>query len=215
MTLPKALISDLDGVLCDHSHRLHHVDVRFADKTGWTNESIPISECPYGHAMTENVWKDKNGKKWKPDWDAFYAGIPNDGVNFWCRLIITEVVMAQYQDYECKVLFVTARPEKCRPQTEAWISNHNMACVLQRKKLFMRPDFLPIHLKMGKPTQGIIENEKNHLVRKPDHRPAHEVKREIYKKEIAGKYDVLFVLEDDERCAEMYRSLGLTVLLCK
>ena len=40
----------------------------------------------------------------------------------------------------------------------------------------------------------------------------HEVKREIYEREIKDKYDVLFVLEDHEKCARMYKELGLTVL---
>ena len=115
MTLPKAIIVDLDGTLCDHRHRLHFVENEWksiletfgeiplgihevmdedqegvlyrADLTekGWIN-----SEFIGGHLMLLPVpdithWRKAN---WKPDWEAFYAAMDKDGVNEWCDFIL-------------------------------------------------------------------------------------------------------------------------------
>lgn len=53
------------------------------------------------------------------DWDSFYAGIPKDYPNPWCK----ELVKMYWQNgYE--IIFVTGRPEKFRKQTEAWLLEH-------------------------------------------------------------------------------------------
>lgn len=44
------------------------------------------------------------------------------------------------------------------------------------------------------------------------YKPGEECKKEIYEKHIKGKYNILFVLEDNNRCVEMWREQGLTCL---
>lgn len=44
------------------------------------------------------------------------------------------------------------------------------------------------------------------------YKPGEECKKEIYEKHIKGKYNVLFVLEDNCKCVDMWRSEGLICL---
>jgi len=45
-----------------------------------------------------------------------------------------------------------------------------------------------------------------------DHRPDFEVKRELWEKNVKGKYNVLYVLDDRKQVIDMWREQGLTVL---
>lgn len=42
-----------------------------------------------------------------------------------------------------------------------------------------------------------------------DERRDDVVKKEIYERDIAGKYNVLFCMDDRQRCVDLWRSLGL------
>lgn len=90
---PLAVI-DLDGVVADVRHRLHHLDS-------------------------------------KPrDWDAFFAGIPDDPVLPEGRAVVDRLA----GDHE--VVYLTGRPERTRSDTESWLERHR----LPRGKLIMRRD---------------------------------------------------------------------------
>lgn len=82
------------------------------------------------------------------------------------------------------IIFVSGRDEICREETMDWLLKYTP----KRKaiKLFMRP--------IG------------------DHRKDVEIKREIYQREIEGKYNVLGVFDDRDQVIELWRSLGLTTL---
>jgi hypothetical protein len=97
------------------------------------------------------------------------------------------------------LLFVTDRPEKHRKKTEEWLYE-GFSFDYKGTRLSMRPDYV----KWAEQDTNI-----------QDKRHPHEVKREIYEREIKDKYDVLFVLERSGEDAEMYRELGLTVLEVK
>ena len=47
-----------------------------------------------------------------------------------------------------------------------------------------------------------------------DSRKDSVIKREIYEKEIKGKYNIIAIFDDRNQVVEMWRSLGLTVLQC-
>jgi predicted kinase len=79
------------------------------------------------------------------------------------------------------VLLVSGRMDTYRPQTEAFLHKHDV----RYSYLFMR-------------AAG-------------DTRKDFVVKQEIYEREIRGKYNVLFVLDDRDQVVEMWRGLGLTV----
>jgi predicted kinase len=79
------------------------------------------------------------------------------------------------------VIFVSGRDECCRDATEYWLQVHLGTWATP---LFMR-------------SAGDMRDDRI-------------VKREIYEREIAGKYNVLFVLNDRNRVVAFWRSLGLS-----
>lgn len=197
MTLPKAIIVEIDGVLADHSHRLGFIYPKYRnDVTEWTNNSQLEVATYYVYSDGSNNYETR--KIWKPDYEAFYDAISEDKCNEWCKKILTGL----YNE-GCAIIFVSDRPEKIRKETEIWLERWCEADFMW-ESLFMRPDFLTIYRK--------DDGTYPPLEMKPDHRPAHEVKLEIYDHEINGIYDVLFVLESDPESVKMYRDLGLTCL---
>jgi len=194
--LPKAIIADLDMTLADCRHRLHFIEPSLTCEKEYTGFPSPY----------EPEWITKDGETWKPDWEAFYEAMDKDGVNQQIAEILVRFGcpndFSLMNPSEMEVLLVTGRPEKYRYTTERWLGLNNV----EYSKLFMRPDFLACPC--GSPDYCSQECAQ----RKPDHRPAPEVKWEIYEREIMGKYDVLFALDDDEDCCQLYRSLGITTL---
>jgi len=94
------ILCDLDGTLCDHTHRVHHV---------------------------QKV--DGKGLKRKPDWDAFYAGVGDDGIH---RPVLALLV---YMGVRWDPVFVTGRPERCRMDTVAWLDILGLgSCPLYMRK---------------------------------------------------------------------------------
>lgn len=196
MTLPNAIICDLDGVLCDHRHRLHHVQ-----------------------SSGNNLWSGKpmygDPNKNEPDYEEYYASMGEDKPNHAIYDIICRYAFDTKED--CKILFVTGRPEKYRKNTEEWLNSWIMPFAVglsDEGDLFMRPDF--ITCVQDDYNCGILGNPycQGCPITKADHRPSHIVKAEIYEREIKDKYNVLFVIEDDPKCVAMYRAIGLTVLDC-
>ena len=88
------------------------------------------------------------------------------------------------------IIFVSGRNEAAREATEKWLHTHVMELPTFDPiphKLFMRPD--------------------------GDTRPDDVVKLDLHDRNIAGKYEVRFVLDDRRRVVRMWRDkLGLTCL---
>lgn len=72
-----------------------------------------------------------------PDWKSFYAGIPKDTLNFWCKDLIEAM-----RSYGYKVVFVTGREEYTRADSQAWLDRHqlNEIPLLMRSKGDTRED---------------------------------------------------------------------------
>lgn len=79
-----------------------------------------------------------------------------------------------------QILLVSGRDESCRTPTKTWLANHT----IHWDYLYMRAT--------------------------GDKRDDRIVKEEIYRQQIEGKYNVLFVLDDRNKVVDMWRSLGLT-----
>jgi hypothetical protein len=203
--LPKAIICDLDGVLCDDSHRKHFINAHLKESSWEWLEDEQIMWCKTDGRKVKKVY----------DYEAYYNAMGEDKVNEWCRELILSMVYVKYGQQPTDIIFITGRPEKYREKTVNWMDNW-ISCSVSRHNLFMRPDYIPCSpcfKSDGTLVNGNIRiNEDGSVNRGPDYRPSHEVKREIYEREIRDKYDVLFVLEDDPKCVEMYRSLGLVCL---
>ena len=81
-----------------------------------------------------------------------------------------------------EIFIVTGRDESTRTATTDWLSKHT---------------YFPFTLYMRK--EG-------------DYRKGDIVKKEIYENHIKGKYNVLCVLEDSQKCVDMWRNEGLICL---
>ncbi len=80
-----------------------------------------------------------------------------------------------------KVIILSGRMDDCRPQTEKWLVQHGV----KPTAIFMRAT--------------------------GDQRKDSIIKQEIFDREILGKYNIKFVLDDRQQVVDMWRSLGLTV----
>jgi predicted kinase len=81
-----------------------------------------------------------------------------------------------------QVIYVSGRDESCREKTKEWLREYCNTC--GGIKLFMRP-------------AGDMRDDRI-------------IKREIYEREIKGKYNVLFALDDRNRTVRGWRDLGLS-----
>lgn len=83
---------------------------------------------------------------------------------------------------DCEVIFLTGRPDSAREATENWL-----------KKYFNAPYTL--------------------LMRdSSDYSHGYDAKKKIYEDYIKGKYNVLCVFEDSNKCVDMWREQGLLTL---
>lgn len=95
------------------------------------------------------------------------------------------ILSLKYSSYQILPIFITGRPEKIRIATDRWLYHH---LLVHNPFIFMRPD--------------------------GDFRPDYIVKKEIYEREIKGKYDVLFAIDDRQQVVDMWREEGLVCLQC-
>lgn len=93
-----------------------------------------------------------------------------------------ETIVRQLRRENCIILLVSGRKAVCRQITLDWLGKHNIPF----NELFMRGE----------------NDDRNDAI----------VKEEIYTKEIEGKYNILYVLDDRDRVVEMWRSKGLKCL---
>jgi hypothetical protein len=104
------------------------------------------------------------------DWDAFFAGIPDDPVLPEGRAVVDRLS----SDHE--LVYLTGRPERTRPDTEAWLERHG----LPRGRLIMRRD--------------------------GDRRPARVTKPALLRRYAENGRTVAVVVDDDPQvCAELER----------
>ena len=117
-----------------------------------------------------------------PDYKSFYEESSEDAANEWCVEIVNKFI-----NTNCKVLFITGRPEKYRGITEGWILKV-LGIPRYRYKLLMRED--------------------------NNYQPDFEVKKSIYYDHVESLYDVMFCIDDRKQVVNMWKSLGLECLHC-
>jgi len=101
------------------------------------------------------------------DWDAFFAGIPDDPVLAEGRAVVERL----QADHE--LVYLTGRPERTRPETEAWLERHG----LPRGRVIMR--------------------------RERDRRPARVTKSGLLRRLAEGRRVGVVVDDDPEVCAAL------------
>lgn len=113
----------------------------------------------------------------------FYGPGTAEGIKYDAPLISTiSIVRAMKMTGTCKIFIVTGRDESCREATEQWLKDYSVPF----DKVFMRE--------------------------KGDYRKGEVAKKEIYENNIRPFHNVLFVLDDDDKCAKMYEDSGLICL---
>ena len=124
------------------------------------------------------------------NWDAFFAGIPQDTP----YQAIQEIIWAFANQDESvaadkiKIIFVSGRPEKTRQDTKDWLYSH-CSIYIDSDDTFdlrMRPD--------------------------NDFRPDTIIKSEILDQLLREDYEILFALDDRPSVVAMWRSRGIFVL---
>lgn len=140
----KVVICDLDGTLCDITHRLH-----FA-------------------------------KSEPKDWKNFFDHIPADSMR---EEVLKEVRFVAAENL-AKIIFVSARPENCRIDTQNWLQKHLLYAGADYEILLMR--------EAG------------------DKRPDTEVKAEIYERYLKN-LNIIQVFDDRPSVIRMWREKGLDV----
>lgn len=126
-----------------------------------------------GHRLKFVKQKPKN-------WPAFVAGIKDDKVN----IPVVELYKTLWDSGRYELIIVSGRGEESRPQTEAWLTAHNLPFgrVLMRKAQDYRTDSV--------------------------------VKGEILDALLAEGREILFTVDDRNQVVEMWRSRGITCLQC-
>lgn len=99
-----------------------------------------------------------------------------------CNLPVRKLLEVYYRFMHRRILYVSGRFEKFRPQTEAFFRAHH----IPPGTLWMRPDM--------------------------DTRRDSIIKLEIFNQHIRHNYCIDFVLDDRDRVVAMWRALGLTCL---
>jgi len=164
------IICDLDGTLCNIDHRLHFVQAT-------------------EHGFLPFVTSDGTITYPRKDWDAFFAGVPDDKVNEPVLRVLQEMTQGNCgctRGSRREIIFCSGRPERCRADTVEWLhraDEYMFDPELDEYKLYMRQD--------------------------GDFRRDDIVKQEILDKYI-DKERVLFVLDDRDQVVHMWRHNGLT-----
>lgn len=140
----------------------------------------PIVVCDLDGTLCNIEHRLHYAKGLLKDWDKFFAGVPDD-------LIREEVVtiLRKYHQEGKRIIFVSARPERCREDTEEWLAKH-LPEDIGYMGLFMR---------------------KNH-----DKRDDVEVKQQVFDTYFKGKYPIEVVIDDRPKVIRMWRSNGLNVI---
>lgn len=141
---------------------------------------------PYNRELFDCIIVDLDGTiAFNKDGRPFYGEGCGEGIknDIPCDNLISLIdSMFSREGRSCDVFIITGRDESVRIETENWLRNN----YINYTNLFMR-------------TTG-------------DYRSGDIVKKEIYDKHIKNKYNVLFVLEDSQKCVNMWRDEGLICL---
>lgn len=139
------------------------------------NQKVII--CDLDGTLCDIEWRTSHVKGEKKDWKAFFGGIPDDKI----RHDVLDMLRVHINN-GCKVIFVTARPENYRLQTEKWLTEN-----------FPFP-YSSLIMRMGN------DKRKDTLV-----------KAEIYDKYLKN-LDIVAVYDDRPCIIEMWREKKLNVI---
>jgi predicted kinase len=129
----------------DESRRGAHVIIRLAlenDFIKFQDDEVVVCDLDGTLCNIEHRLKYARGEE--KDWDKFFKGVPGDTI----REDVDKMLQG-YVDQGKKIIFVSARPERCRRDTEMWLSENGYALsyrldpednYIRYEALLMRPD---------------------------------------------------------------------------
>lgn len=154
-----AVICDLDGTLCNVDHRIHHVNPKVK---------------PEG---------------FRKNWPGFFAGIPNDPVNEWCRDLLIGM------NHLNMIVYCSGRDENQRKMTVEW---------LKKNQLF----------ELWDDTFAVFREVPLYMRHRNDSRQDCIAKEIILDFEILTRYKPIFFIDDRSQVVDMWRKRGYTCLQC-
>lgn len=173
------------------SRRGAHVIVRLALENGFIsfpNDSVVV--CDLDGTLCDIEHRRHFVRDGNKDWNSFFAGIPDDAL----RQDVHEMLVKFHKEEGKKIIFVSARPERTRFDTEAW--------------LFMNGYSLSYRLD---PEDDEMRFEA--LLMRPDSDTRNDT---IIKKEILDRYLrkdwIHTVIDDRPSVVQMWRDNGLPVI---
>lgn len=95
----------------------------------------PLAVFDLDNTLADTAHRQRFLERRPRDWDAFFAAAPQDPP------LAEGVTLAREAATECEVLYLTGRPERCRPDTLAWLAAHGLpeGRVLMRRNDDRRP----------------------------------------------------------------------------
>lgn len=129
-----------------------------------TDNSRPLAVFDLDGTLAETGHRQHHLQRRPRDWDGFFAAAPQDApLAEGIRLLVKAAE-------ECEVMYLTGRPERCRPATVAWLEAHG----LPAGRLWMR--------------------------RNDDRRPARTTKLEVLRRLGGGREIRMLVDDDELVC---------------
>lgn len=105
---PLAIISDLDGTLCEVEHRRHFVRPPENILVGPNGEMVSVL------GQLEVVEFDTPLPRFKKDWNGFFKAMVNDTVNESVMTLLWNMV-------GFSIIYCSGRPDNYRKETEQWL----------------------------------------------------------------------------------------------
>lgn len=193
----KYIIVDIDGTVADSGHRSHHIQLvvgkRLIREDGTPGIIDEISHTLMDQTAFLIQWADGIA----PSWYSHTEVMPWGKVDFdaWDRdamgdTLIEPVAAVVYglrsvYGQTVKFLFLTARGEGGRPETETWLRRNNLFYEDRGDILLMR-------------SRDSMEKDA-------------VIKPRILKDFIAEGHEILFALEDRRLVAKAFRDMGIFV----
>ncbi|MFD7280971.1 hypothetical protein ACFV80_28970 [Streptomyces sp. NPDC059862] len=80
----------------------------------------PLAVFDLDNTLADTAHRQRFLERKPRDWDGFFAAAPEDPP------IAEGVTLALESARECEVVYLTGRPERCRPDTLEWLAAHGL-----------------------------------------------------------------------------------------
>lgn len=85
-----------------------------------TQDNRPLAVFDLDGTLADTAHRQRFLERKPRDWDAFFAAAPQDPP------LVRGVELALESTAECEVVYLTGRPERCRKDTEEWLTRQGL-----------------------------------------------------------------------------------------